>query len=81
MTLNLSGRFEKFDISRVGGNAPDDLKQHLVFLRRVFGRGGTGFADKIGERVKITRVDLDQVGTKKRLQSKVVCETTVERGA
>ena len=74
--------FALFDLSSVGGNAPDDIKELLVRLLRLWMVDDSrGFADPVGARTTISQVDIGpNPNGPTRRQATVVCEVDVQQG-
>ncbi|TDL13814.1 hypothetical protein BD410DRAFT_780579 [Rickenella mellea] len=66
------------NVASIGGNVPDDMKEHVASMFHIFMGRGAAFADSVGERVKITSIDIiPKVDEPEKLESRVVCEIDV----
>lgn len=67
------------EAANIGGNASDEVKESVATtLYVVVMRRGQGFADSIGEHVRITEVSINQKAEAPgKKEGRVVCETTV----
>ncbi|KAG6841294.1 hypothetical protein C0991_012464 [Blastosporella zonata] len=76
--------FEPRDISRVSGNAPDDVKTvvsntSMFYAHHIDGVTGPIFGEAITKRLDITEVSIEQKAEEPlKAEGRVVCELTVE---
>lgn len=67
---------------KIAGNASAEVKQGLANGLALFMLRGKGFADSVGGRLQISKVDVRAKSEEpQRLEAIVICEIDVERGA
>jgi len=66
----------------IKGNVSDDVKAFVSGVLTIFmDRGDSGFADRIGARIKVVDISVNQhPNASKRKEGVVVCELEVEQG-
>ena len=65
----------------IQGNAPAEIKQHVLAMLSAFLSRGKGFADAVGGRIKITEIDIRKKDEEPgKLEGRVVCDVLVEEG-
>lgn len=68
-------------LNSIKGNASDDVKKHLAAVLNIFMGRGSGFADSVGSKIKLTEIWIQpKVDEPERQEAKVICEITVDEG-
>lgn len=74
--------FDLLGTDEIPGNAAPETKLIVSRWLRIFTHRGTGFADTIGSRVKLTDISISHMPNEPgRAEGKVVAEITVSQGA
>lgn len=81
-TDNVTYHFEHFRPYEIPGNCKPETKLVVQRLLHAFIHHGTGFADYIGSRVKLTEISVNgMVYEPERKETRVIAEVILEEGA
>lgn len=80
-TKSVYAKLDSEDIAKITGNASNEIKEHVATVLYLFMGRGTGFADTVGEKIRVTEVSIvEKAEEPAKMEGRVVCEIVVAKG-